>query len=69
MKNTGKKRFIGVFTAAMLSAALLAGCSSGDAQPAETNSSTQQTQQTQATVSTDGSTSMEKVIGYLSEAY
>lgn len=66
MKNTGKKRFIGIFTAAMLSAALLAGCSGGDAQPAETNSSTQQTQ---ATVSTDGSTSMEKVIGYLSEAY
>ena len=65
MKKTGKK-VIGVITAAMLSAVLFAGCAGGDAQPAETNNSAQQTQ---ATVSTDGSTSMEKVIGYLSEAY
>ncbi|MDO5311184.1 MAG: phosphate ABC transporter substrate-binding protein [Clostridia bacterium] len=66
MKKTGKKKVIGVITAAMLSAVLFAGCAGGDAQPAETNNSAQQTQ---ATVSTDGSTSMEKVIGYLSEAY
>jgi phosphate transport system substrate-binding protein len=42
--------------AVILSAGLMSGCSSS-------------TKKTQQTVSTDGSTSMEKVIGYLSEAY
>ncbi|MGN0180313.1 MAG: phosphate ABC transporter substrate-binding protein [Monoglobaceae bacterium] len=69
MKTTVNKKFIGVITAALLSASLMTGCSGGDAQKTEGAEATQQTQQTQATVSTDGSTSMEKVIGYLSEAY
>lgn len=42
--------------AAVLAMGLISGCSSKN-------------EQTQQTVSTDGSTSMEKVIGYLSEAY
>lgn len=66
MKKTGKTKVIGVITAALLSASLMAGCSGGEAQKTE---GAETTQQTQATVSTDGSTSMEKVIGYLSEAY
>lgn len=69
MKTTVNKKFIGVITATLLSASLMTGCSGGDAQKTEGAEATQQTQQTQATVSTDGSTSMEKVIGYLSEAY
>ena len=48
------KKIIGILMAAGLSAMTLVGCG--------TESST-------STVATDGSTSMEKVIGYLSEAY
>lgn len=58
------RKIIGmVIIGAMLTAALT-GCGS---ESANTNSNSLQT--SSATVSTDGSTSMEKVIGYLSEAY
>ena len=50
----------------LLAAAMLTGCSGGD--QTSQSSGTSQTSQ-QSTVSTDGSTSMEKVIGYLSESY
>ena len=53
------KKFMTMLLAVGISAAALAGCG-GTA--GTTNGATQ-------TVSTDGSTSMEKVIGYLSEAY
>ena len=50
----------------LLAAAMLTGCSEGD-QTAQSPGASQTSQQ--STVSTDGSTSMEKVIGYLSESY
>ena len=50
----------------LLAAAMLTGCSGGD-QTAQSPGTSQTSQQ--STVSTDGSTSMEKVIGYLSESY
>ena len=53
------KKIIGILTAVCLTAAALTGC--GTSGTNETKSST--------TVATDGSTSMEKVIGFLSEAY
>lgn len=52
------KKFMGMLTAAVLVASLLAGCGGTSADNAVSG-----------TVATDGSTSMEKVIGYLSEAY
>lgn len=58
------KKIIGILlTGAMLTAALT-GCGN---ESANTNSNSLQT--SSATVSTDGSTSMEKVIGYLSESF
>lgn len=51
-----------ILSAAILSA--FAGCA-----PKDDASGTKQSENTQSTVSTDGSTSMEKVIGYLSESY
>lgn len=57
------KKFIGMLVIGGLLAGALTGCGSNSA-------STPQTAQTMTqTVSTDGSTSMEKVIGFLSEAY
>ncbi len=50
----------------LLAAAMLTGCSEGD-QTSQSPGTSQTSQQ--STVSTDGSTSMEKVIGYLSESY
>ena len=61
------KKIISILTIAGLTAALLAGCGSNG-----TSSKTEETPSATSasgTVSTDGSTSMEKVIGYLSEAY
>lgn len=58
------KKIIGITLALLLSAGTLTGC--GNETTNENNNTT--TSGTQ-TVSTDGSTSMEKVIGYLSEAY
>ncbi len=62
------KRFMGVLTALCLIAAVCAGCGG------QTETSGEQTETSSSAVaggmvSTDGSTSMEKVIGYLSEAY
>ncbi len=48
------KKFISLICVTMLIVGIITGCGNND---------------TSATVSTDGSTSMEKVIGYLSEAY
>ena len=53
------KKFIAALLIVGISAAALAGC----------GGTTGTTDSTAQTVSTDGSTSMEKVIGYLSEAY
>lgn len=52
--------------AAALAAGMLSGCATDGG---GTSEQTAAPSGTQATVSTDGSTSMEKVIGYLSEAY
>lgn len=49
------KKMIGMIVTGVMLAAAFTGCCGGTAEP--------------ATVSTDGSTSMEKVIGFLSEAY
>lgn len=56
------KKIIGVLAALTLFAAAMTGCGTNAANNTLSNVSAQ-------TVSTDGSTSMEKVIGYLSEAY
>lgn len=56
------KKIIGMLIIGGLLAGALTGCGSNGANTQQTTVSTQ-------TVSTDGSTSMEKVIGYLSEAY
>lgn len=54
-----KKTIIGVLASVCLIICIFAGCKGADIN----------TQNTKQTVSTDGSTSMEKVIGYLSESY
>lgn len=56
------KKIIGILLTGAMLAVALTGC--GD-----TGANTPQTAVSTQTVSTDGSTSMEKVIGYLSEAY
>ncbi len=63
------KKIIATVTSALLVTGALAGC--GRTEQAASGSKADSSAQTQgqATVSTDGSTSMEKVIGYLSEAY
>lgn len=58
------KKIIGMLVTGAMLAAALTGCGS---KPSSTNSNSSPVSPT--TVSTDGSTSMEKVIGYLSEAY
>lgn len=58
------KKIIGMLVIGLLLAGALTGCGSNSA---STNANSPQI--SSATVSTDGSTSMEKVIGYLSEAY
>lgn len=63
-------------TATVLAMALLAGCSDQSGKPADTSSNNTSSNNTSApatdvsgTVATDGSTSMEKVIGALGEAF
>lgn len=56
------KKIIGILVIAGMLAAALTGCGN-------TETNTPQTAVSSQTVSTDGSTSMEKVIGHLSEAY
>ncbi len=63
------KKIIGVFTAAILAAAVMTGCGSGASNTAPQDAASNVNAVSAQTVSTDGSTSMEKVIGYLSEAY
>lgn len=60
------KKIMKTVLAAALAAGMLSGCGSTGGDSAR---QTAAPSGTQATVSTDGSTSMEKVIGYLSEAY
>lgn len=60
------KKIMKTVLAAALAAGMLSGCGSTGG---DTTRQTAAPSGTQATVSTDGSTSMEKVIGYLSEAY
>ena len=65
------KKFLGIAVAACLMAACFAGCGTtgnkGDANATDTPNTGNET--VSGTVSTDGSTSMEKVIKYLSESY
>lgn len=63
------KKIIATVTSALLVAGALAGCGSTEQATSESKKDSSTQTQGQATVSTDGSTSMEKVIGYLSEAY
>lgn len=60
------KKLISGVTVLLVVLGLFAGCSNGGEEPA--NDKKAETE-ISGTVSTDGSTSMEKVIGYLSEAY
>ena len=60
------KKLISGVTALLVVLGLFAGCSNGGDEPANDNKAETEIS---GTVSTDGSTSMEKVIGYLSEAY
>ncbi len=69
------KKAMSMFLALGMTAALLAGCGSSDPAPASPDTATPDTQTPAAdsalsgTVSTNGSTSMEKVIGALSEQF
>ena len=60
------KKIMSIFAVAALMTAMLTGCGTKEA-PSTDNTETPAT--ISGTVATDGSTSMEKVIGYLSEAY
>lgn len=60
------KKLISGVMALLVVLGLFAGCSNGGEEPANDKKSKTEIS---GTVSTDGSTSMEKVIGYLSEAY
>ena len=62
------KKLIGIIMAVMLAATVIVGCGKSDKEPVETKTEGGNTALT-GTVTTDGSTSMEKVIGFLSEAY
>lgn len=65
-----KKKLVSVLTATVMTAAILAGCGSSDSSTtAQGTSAAAETQDLSGTVSTDGSTSMEKVIGLLSESF
>ena len=57
------KKVLGVMTASLLALGMFASCGSNESSDSSDNG------KLSGTVSTDGSTSMEKVIGYLSEAY
>ena len=63
------KKIIATVTSALLVSGALAGCGSTEQATSGSKADSSAQTQGQATVSTDGSTSMEKVIGYLSEAY
>ena len=65
------KKIIGILSAVALMAGAISGCGTSTTAPdtSATPVGTQTTQALSGTVAIDGSTSMEKVIGYLSEAY
>ena len=62
------KKFIGMFSAALLSVSLLAGCGAKSVNSVQ-GAAAGAGNRVKGTVSTDGSTSMEKVIGALGEAF
>lgn len=62
------KKLITVVTAFMLMAGVLTGCGNDDSTSSSKGTENVKTESSK-TVATDGSTSMEKVIGFLSEAY
>lgn len=75
MKKIGfGKKLAGVLATAAMAGMVLAGCGGTDTKTTQASETTQAGQTTEAsaltgTVSTDGSTSMEKVIGALGEAF
>ncbi len=62
-----KKKTLTALLSALVAAGMLAGCGGTDSTTSQSTDAPAQNES--ATVSTDGSTSMEKVIGYLSESY
>ena len=62
-----KKKTLTALLSALVAAGMLAGCGGTDSTTSQNTDAPAQSES--ATVSTDGSTSMEKVIGYLSESY
>lgn len=60
------KKIMSIFAAAALMAAMVTGCGTNTDVPTDDAAASENVS---GTVATDGSTSMEKVIGYLSEAY
>lgn len=63
------KKFLGIAVAACLMAACFAGCGTTENKGGANATSKPGNEAVSGTVSTDGSTSMEKVIKYLSESY
>lgn len=63
------KKFLGIAVAACLMAACFAGCGTTDNKDDANATNKPGNEAVSGTVSTDGSTSMEKVIKYLSESY
>ena len=64
-----KKKIISIALIAVLALALLAGCGSSAAPATTTDPASEAPAELSGTVATDGSTSMEKVIGALGEAF
>ena len=63
------KRAISILLSLTLTAALLAGCGSQDTASNDTGDTAEESTQLSGSVSTDGSTSMEEVIGVLGEQF
>ena len=63
------KKIVSIMMAGVLAVSLLAGCGSQSTDTGDTDSNDTQTTSVAGTVSTDGSTSMEKVIGALGESF
>ena len=63
------KKIVSIMMAGVLAVSLLAGCGSQSTDTGDTDTNDTQTASVAGTVSTDGSTSMEKVIGALGESF
>ena len=63
------KKIVSIMMAGVLAVSLLAGCGSQSTDTGDTDSNDTQTASVAGTVATDGSTSMEKVIGALGESF